>query len=72
MGLGTKRACFGCVAPKRFPGCQAVCPDFARDDAELQKQKEAMRAIKKEAQRDSEKIARLHKINVRKKGGKRP
>ena len=37
------RSCYGCVAPKRHPGCHASCPEYAKDDAEHQARKEQER-----------------------------
>lgn len=41
-----QRSCYGCVAPKRYPGCHSVCPDYAKDDAEHQARKEKERQEK--------------------------
>ena len=31
--------CKGCVAPKRFPGCHSVCPEYLEQRAEYDKLK---------------------------------
>lgn len=31
--------CKGCVAPKRFPGCHASCPEYLHDKAEHDRRK---------------------------------
>lgn len=28
------KCCFGCVAPKRYPGCHAQCPEYCAEKAE--------------------------------------
>lgn len=28
------KCCFGCVAPKRYPGCHAKCPEYCAEKAE--------------------------------------
>ena len=33
--------CFGCVAPKRHPGCHGHCPEYAKDKAAHDEQKAA-------------------------------
>lgn len=38
--MSKQRSCYGCVPPKRYPGCHATCPDYARDDAEHRARKE--------------------------------
>lgn len=38
MGI---KCCFGCVAPKRFPGCGATCPEYIKEKAEDAAKKEA-------------------------------
>jgi hypothetical protein len=40
------KCCYGCVAPKRHPGCHATCPDYFRDNEKHQAEKEAERKIK--------------------------
>ena len=32
-------SCYGCVAPKRYPGCHAVCPEYLADKAKHDKEK---------------------------------
>lgn len=44
--MSKKRSCYKCVAPKRYPGCHATCPDYAKDDAEHQARKEKERQQK--------------------------
>ena len=31
--------CCGCVAPKRYPGCHAVCPEYIKERAEYDRRK---------------------------------
>lgn len=44
--MAKQRSCYKCVPPKRFPGCHATCPDYAKDDAEHQARKEKERQAK--------------------------
>ena len=37
------KCCFGCVAPKRYPGCGATCKEYLEEKAEDARQKEAYR-----------------------------
>lgn len=30
MGI---KCCLGCVAPKRYPGCHGTCPDYIKEKA---------------------------------------
>ena len=30
MGI---KCCYGCTAPKRYPGCHSHCPDYAKEKA---------------------------------------
>lgn len=32
-------SCKGCVAPKRYPGCHAVCPEYLADKEEHERRK---------------------------------
>ena len=32
-------SCKGCVAPKRYPGCHAVCPEYLKEKAEYESRK---------------------------------
>lgn len=41
MGSGyytphTIKCCQFCVAPKRYPGCHAVCPEYTKEKAEYE------------------------------------
>lgn len=38
MGI---KCCFGCVPPKRYPGCGATCPEYKDEKAKDAAQKEA-------------------------------
>lgn len=38
MGI---KCCYGCVAPKRYPGCGATCPEYKAEKAEDAAKKEA-------------------------------
>lgn len=40
--------CKDCVAPKRYPGCHSVCPEYKEWDAEHQKELAVIRAAKQE------------------------
>lgn len=31
--------CKGCVAPRRFPGCHAVCDDYRREKEQCEKER---------------------------------
>lgn len=42
--------CKGCVAPKRYPGCHADCPEYKDWNIEHQQDLEKARALQKEAQ----------------------
>ena len=33
-------SCKGCVAPKRYPGCHAVCPEYLADKERHERRKE--------------------------------
>lgn len=35
------RSCYGCVAPKRHPGCHDHCPEYLAEKAELGRLKAA-------------------------------
>lgn len=66
-----ERSCYGCVAPKRYPGCHATCPDYAKDDAEHQARKAKERERKHmESLLVSQKIGAVYKAmrHNRKKG----
>lgn len=39
-------SCMGCVAPKRYPGCHAVCPEYLAQKEQHDKEKEIMRQKK--------------------------
>jgi hypothetical protein len=41
--------CKGCVAPKRYPGCHAVCPEYIAEKAKHDEEQAAIRK-KKETQ----------------------
>lgn len=34
------KSCYGCVAPKRHPGCHDHCPEYLAEKAESDKQRE--------------------------------
>lgn len=36
----TFKSCFGCVAPKRHPGCHGSCPEYLAERAEYDRLKE--------------------------------
>lgn len=38
--------CKGCVAPKRYPGCHAVCQEYIADKARHDEEQAAIRKIK--------------------------
>lgn len=38
MGI---KCCYGCVPPKRYPGCGATCPEYIKEKAEDAAKKEA-------------------------------
>lgn len=43
------KCCYGCVAPKRQPGCHSKCPEYLQESAEHNRQKaiyDRQRAIK--------------------------
>lgn len=40
------RCCYGCVAPKRYPGCHAHCPEYIQEKAIHDAQNEAERKKK--------------------------
>lgn len=48
----TITCCNGCVQPKRYPGCHAVCPEYTQQKA------------KHEAEREKIKKARLTQLNI--------
>lgn len=33
------RCCEGCVAPKRYPGCHATCPEYLQEKEEYEARK---------------------------------
>lgn len=33
------KSCNGCVAPKRYPGCHGVCPEYIQEKAEYEAKK---------------------------------
>lgn len=33
------KCCYGCVAPKRFPGCHSTCPEYLKEKSEYEKKK---------------------------------
>lgn len=35
------KCCYGCVAPKRHPGCHGRCPEYLSEKAEYDRQKAA-------------------------------
>lgn len=37
------KCCIPCVKPKRYPGCQDHCPEYAAEKAKDQKEKDAYR-----------------------------
>lgn len=39
--MGFFESCIKCVPPKRHPGCQDHCPDYAKDKAEYNEKKGA-------------------------------
>ena len=41
------RCCYGCVAPKRYPGCHAQCPEYIQEKAVHDAQNEAVWQKKK-------------------------
>jgi hypothetical protein len=32
-------SCYNCKPPKRYPGCHATCPDYAKDKADYENMK---------------------------------
>lgn len=64
------RSCYGCVAPKRHPGCHASCPEYAKDDAEHQARKEQERQERyMDSVLTSQKASAVHKaLRHRKRG----
>ena len=40
------RCCYGCVAPKRYPGCHGHCPEYETEKMQYEEQKAAMRKAK--------------------------
>lgn len=40
------KCCFGCVAPKRYPGCQDHCPEYAEQKVQHDKEMAAYRRQK--------------------------
>ena len=36
----TIKCCFGCVPPKRYPGCHGKCEEYKKEKAEYKKQME--------------------------------
>ena len=48
-----KNCCYGCVAPKRYPGCQDHCPERQEELA------------KKEAEREQRLKARRIDLNIK-------
>lgn len=67
-----KRSCYGCIPPRRHPGCHATCPDYEKDDAEHQERKAAENKRKKilyglTGQRTSA-VAKAYKKRKAKKG----
>ena len=37
------KCCIPCVKPKRYPGCQDHCPEYAAEKAQEQEKKDAAR-----------------------------
>ena len=35
------KCCYGCVAPKRYPGCHSHCPEYIEERAEYDRRKAA-------------------------------
>ena len=35
------KCCYGCVAPKRYPGCHGTCPDYLAEKAKHDEEKAA-------------------------------
>ena len=35
------KCCYGCVAPKRYPGCGDHCPEYKAEKAQDQEEKKA-------------------------------
>ena len=33
------RCCYGCVAPKRYPGCHGRCPEYLEEKAQDDREK---------------------------------
>ena len=60
--------CYGCVAPKRYPGCHDHCPEYIEQKAQNDKDREeAMRKKLIGSGITSQKIAGVMRAN-RKKG----
>ena len=41
------RCCNGCVAPKRYPGCHAVCPEYTQQKAKHEAERERINKAKR-------------------------
>ena len=66
-----ERSCYKCVAPKRYPGCHATCPDYARDDAEHQERKaEELRQKQLESNLYCQREQAIRRTERHKKGAK--
>lgn len=35
------KCCYGCVAPKRYPGCHGTCPEYLAEKAKHDEEMEA-------------------------------
>lgn len=35
------KCCYGCVAPKRYPGCHGTCPEYLAEKAKHDEEKAA-------------------------------
>lgn len=63
------KCCYGCVAPKRYPGCHDHCPDRIAEKAEDDRLK-AIAAAKKKINNDIYNQRAIHVTKAMKKHGR--
>lgn len=65
------KCCYGCVSPKRYPGCHSHCPEYIAERAEYDRRKAA--EDKKNAVSNGIYLQKVDSIlkSVRKRGSNR-